>query len=174
MIFRFLKRKSTNFRNIRWCTSFLINPANCPPSNLTASLDCASNVALISWNASPTMSSFTATMTDESSGLLSCSSFTTSCKVPNLKCGQLYSVTATYFDGSCSSMPSPPIYMQSGRNSLSSNHPSNRYILTYFFLSWLLVSMSITATPRGNLQLLACFWPVRGNQRKPTLQKQEC
>lgn len=121
------------------------NPANCPPSNLTASLDCASNVALISWSATPTVSSFTATMMDESSGLLSCSSFTTSCKVPNLKCGQLYSVTATYFDGICSSMPSDPIYMQSGRNN-HSKHPPKRDF--YQLLSFLVAGANVQRCER--------------------------
>lgn len=123
--------KQTNFRNVY--TFNRVFPAICPPGNLTASLDCASNQALISWNANPSFYSTIATMMDESYGLLNCSSSTTSCKVPSMKCGQLYTVTAAYFDGNCSSVPSNPIYMQSGRYNLCSKHETginfNLYIM---------------------------------------------
>lgn len=116
----------------------LVFPANCPPGNLTASLDCASNQALVSWNANPSFNSITATMMDESNGLLSCSSSTTSCKVPSLKCGQFYTVTATYFDGNCSSVPSDPIYMQSGRYNLCSMR------LEYFLIYMSCIQFSLS------------------------------
>lgn len=60
------------------------------------------------------MNSYTATIVDDDQGLLSCSSTTTSCRVPNLKCGQLYTVTVCHHDGICPSMPSEPVYMESG------------------------------------------------------------
>lgn len=67
------------------------------------------------------MNSYTATIVDEDQGLLSCSSTNTSCRVQNLKCGMLYTVTVCHHDGICPSMPSDPIYMDSGmKNTLSS------------------------------------------------------
>ncbi|XP_047442067.1 uncharacterized protein LOC125008801 [Mugil cephalus] len=90
-----------------------VETAACPPGNLSATLDCVANEALISWQGQPNMNSYTATIVDAGQGLLSCSSTTTSCKVPNLKCGQKYTVTVSHHDGICPSMPSKPIYMDS-------------------------------------------------------------
>uniref|UniRef100_A0A8C5EQG5 Fibronectin type-III domain-containing protein n=1 Tax=Gouania willdenowi TaxID=441366 RepID=A0A8C5EQG5_GOUWI len=87
--------------------------ATCPPDTLRASLDCASNEALISWNGVPQMNSFTATIVDQDDSLLSCSSTNTSCKIPDLKCGQRYMVTLSAHDSICTSMPSEPIYIES-------------------------------------------------------------
>lgn len=88
--------------------------APCPPDEVIASLDCAANEALISWRGQLDVNSYTAIITDEDQGLLSCSSINTSCSVPNLKCSQLYTVTVSHHDGICPSMPSQPIYMESG------------------------------------------------------------
>ncbi|CAJ1061142.1 uncharacterized protein LOC117806306 [Xyrichtys novacula] len=90
-----------------------IETAACPPNHIEASLDCAANQALISWLGQPEMNSYTAIIEDEIQGLLSCSSTNTSCWIPNLKCGQLYTVTVSHHDGICPSMPSMPIYMDS-------------------------------------------------------------
>nr|XP_046247875.1 uncharacterized protein LOC124060678 [Scatophagus argus] len=90
-----------------------VETAACPPDHVAASLDCAANEALISWRGQPKMNSYTATIVDEDQGLLSCSSTNTSCKVPNLKCGQLYTITVCHHDGMCPSRPSEPIYMES-------------------------------------------------------------
>ena len=68
------------------------------------------------------MNSYTATIVDEHQGLLSCSSTNTSCKIPNLKCDQMYTVTVCHHDGMCPSMPSEAIYMDSGRNTSCSKH----------------------------------------------------
>ncbi|KAK9519631.1 hypothetical protein VZT92_022346 [Zoarces viviparus] len=90
-----------------------IETGACPPDHVTASLDCVANEALISWRDQPKINSYTATIKDEDQGLLSCSSTNTSCRVPNLKCGQLYTATVKSYDGMCPSMPSQEIYMQS-------------------------------------------------------------
>lgn len=88
--------------------------APCPPDEIVASLDCAANEALISWRGQLDVNSYTAIITDEDQGLLSCSSINTSCSIPNLKCSQLYTVTVSHHDGICPSMPSQPVYMESG------------------------------------------------------------
>ncbi|XP_067454263.1 serine-rich adhesin for platelets [Thunnus thynnus] len=90
-----------------------IETAACPPDHVSASLDCAANEAMISWRGQTNLNSYTATIVDENQGLLSCSSTTTSCRIPNLKCGQLYTVTVCHHDGICPSMPSEAIYMES-------------------------------------------------------------
>ncbi|XP_034066039.1 uncharacterized protein LOC117542456 [Gymnodraco acuticeps] len=90
-----------------------IETAACPSDHITASLDCAANEALISWRGRPNIMSYTATILDENQGLLSCSNTNTSCRIPNLKCGQLYTVTVSQHDGMCPSMPSEAIHMES-------------------------------------------------------------
>ncbi|XP_014901851.1 uncharacterized protein fndc7b [Poecilia latipinna] len=91
-----------------------LQTAACAPDNVTTALDCASNTALISWRWSSPINSFTATVTDEAYGSLSCSSNTTSCQVPNMICGRLYSVSVFHSDAtSCYSVPSQPVYMES-------------------------------------------------------------
>ncbi|XP_067369826.1 mucin-3B [Channa argus] len=93
--------------------SVSIETAACPPENVTASLDCTANEVLISWHGQPTLNSYTATIVDENQGLLSCSSTTTSCRVPNLTCGKLYALTVCYHDGICPCLPSKAIYFDS-------------------------------------------------------------
>ncbi|XP_077463494.1 fibronectin type III domain-containing protein 7 isoform X2 [Stigmatopora argus] len=90
-----------------------IETAACPPNNVSASLDCEANEALISWDGQPEINSYTATIVDDEDRLLSCSSTATACRVLNLKCGQLYTVTVSHHDSICPSTPSQPIYMES-------------------------------------------------------------
>ncbi|XP_051515678.1 uncharacterized protein LOC127418869 [Myxocyprinus asiaticus] len=59
------------------------------------------------------MMSFTATLQDQVGGLLSCSSTASSCRVPNLKCGQVYAVRVTHHDGTCLSVPSNSTQLKS-------------------------------------------------------------
>ncbi|XP_055364580.1 uncharacterized protein LOC121202196 [Betta splendens] len=87
--------------------------AACPPSHVAASLNCDTNEAVISWLGSPTLNSYTATIVDENLGLLSCSSTTTSCSIPNLTCGRLYTATVCYHDGSCPCLPSTAVSFDS-------------------------------------------------------------
>ncbi|KAI7794726.1 fibronectin [Triplophysa rosa] len=87
--------------------------APCPPGDVQVLLDCQENQGLVSWLGSQTMISFTATMEDQVGGLLSCSTTASSCRIPNLKCGQVYAVSVTHHDGVCPSMPSRPILLKS-------------------------------------------------------------
>lgn len=89
--------------------------APCPPGDVQALLDCQENQALVSWLGSRSMISFTATMEDQVGGLLSCSTTASSCRIPNLKCGQVYAVSVTHHDGVCPSMPSRPVLLRSGK-----------------------------------------------------------
>lgn len=126
----FFSKSFPNFQSFSLFLSLCLISAACPPDQVSASLDCAANDALISWRGQPQMNSYTATIVDEEQGLLSCSSTNTSCSIPNLKCGQLYTVTVRHHDGMCPSMPSEPIYMESGR------HTSTGVILLFVMLIW--------------------------------------
>ncbi|XP_074491158.1 uncharacterized protein fndc7b [Sebastes fasciatus] len=114
---------STNYTTYVMASNFMCNStesemvitetAACPPDNVIASLDCEANEALISWRGQPEINSFTAMIVDEDQVLLSCSSTNRSCRVPNLKCDQLYTVTVRHHDGMCPSLSSMAISMQS-------------------------------------------------------------
>lgn len=91
-------------------------PAPCPPSQLQTTLDCDGNQALVSWLSSRFPGSYTATMVDQSGGLLSCSTVNSSCWVPSLKCTQVYDVSVTYHNGICQSRASASIKMNSGKS----------------------------------------------------------
>ncbi|XP_075901618.1 uncharacterized protein fndc7b isoform X2 [Nelusetta ayraudi] len=116
-------RCSTNYTAYVIASNFICNSsesemvtietAACPPDQVSTTLDCEANQALISWRGQPQMNSYTAVIVDEAQGLLSCSSTNTNCTIPNLKCGQHYTVTVSHHDGMCPSIPSEPIYMES-------------------------------------------------------------
>ncbi|KTF75017.1 hypothetical protein cypCar_00024381 [Cyprinus carpio] len=93
--------------------SISVETAPCPPGSVEALLDCQENQALVSWLGPRSMISFTATMEDQVGGLLSCSTTANSCRIPNLKCGQVYDISVIYHDGICPSMPSHAIQMKS-------------------------------------------------------------
>ena len=82
---------------------------------MEATLNCTANSALIVWQGDHNMASYTTTMVDASGSLLSCSTTGNNCTVTSLKCGQLYAVTVAHHDGICPSMPSKPVFMESGR-----------------------------------------------------------
>ncbi|KAF7660957.1 hypothetical protein LDENG_00272160 [Lucifuga dentata] len=108
---------SSNAANTN-CQSFdseivFVETAPCPPDNLKVIRDCAANEALLSWEGQPHMISYIGVMTDEDGGLLSCSTSETSCRIGDLRCDQLYSVTISHDDGICASVPSNPVYMES-------------------------------------------------------------
>ncbi|KAJ8384528.1 hypothetical protein AAFF_G00204430 [Aldrovandia affinis] len=90
-----------------------VDTAPCPPGQVEASLDCAGNYALVTWQSLMGGASYTATAEDEEGGLLSCSTFNDSCKIPELKCGKKYAVSVIYRNGRCPSMPSTSIEMDS-------------------------------------------------------------
>uniref|UniRef100_A0A8C2DDM7 Fibronectin type-III domain-containing protein n=1 Tax=Cyprinus carpio TaxID=7962 RepID=A0A8C2DDM7_CYPCA len=98
--------------------SISVETAPCPPGSVEALLDCQENQALVSWLGPLSMISFTATMEDQVGGLLSCSTTANSCRIPNLKCGQVYDISVIYHDGICPSMPSHAIQMKSGKEGL--------------------------------------------------------
>ncbi|XP_016331309.1 uncharacterized protein LOC107680061 [Sinocyclocheilus anshuiensis] len=93
--------------------SISVETAPCPPGSVEALLDCQENQALVSWMGTRSMISFTATMEDQVGGLLSCSTTANSCRIPDLKCGQVYDISVIYHDGICPSMPSHDIQMKS-------------------------------------------------------------
>ncbi|KAJ8357216.1 hypothetical protein SKAU_G00200100 [Synaphobranchus kaupii] len=90
-----------------------LETAPCPPDHIEALLDCAANHALIVWQNHQSIGSYTAIIQDANGGLLSCSTTNNNCVISELKCGQVYAVTVQHHDGTCSSLHSAPIQMDS-------------------------------------------------------------
>ncbi|XP_040263065.1 fibronectin type III domain-containing protein 7-like isoform X2 [Bufo bufo] len=81
-----------------------VKSAPCSPMHITATPDCGINGASVLWEPSAGAVSYTAVFHGPDGSEVSCVSSTTSCSVSNLKCGQLYNVTVTAYDGICHSI----------------------------------------------------------------------
>ncbi|XP_034558806.1 fibronectin type III domain-containing protein 7-like [Notolabrus celidotus] len=76
----------------------------CPPTNIEANRDCDANQALIVWQNHLSTGLYTATIEDQTGSQLNCTSDTVNnCKIASLPCGMRYSVSVTYYDGTCPS-----------------------------------------------------------------------
>lgn len=87
----------------------------CPPTHISSSFDCGINRAVISWNESAGADFYTAMLTQEDGeDSNSCMSEDNQCAMPNVRCGQNYTVTVVASNNKCSSDPSEPQTLQSG------------------------------------------------------------
>ncbi|KAJ8279126.1 hypothetical protein COCON_G00061920 [Conger conger] len=97
-----------------------IETAPCPPQNVSASLMCADNTAVVTW--APTGGAVeynvTAVGTDGDSKI--CQTADTRCHLPMMHCGQEYTITVTPFSETCSGFPSEAISYTAGPC-----HPNN-------------------------------------------------
>lgn len=92
--------KSFIFYSLNLC--FYESPAPCDPANVTASLNCLSDAATVTWSASAGANFYT--VVAEASGLVdSCISTATSCELTRLQCGENYTVTVLAGDAKCNS-----------------------------------------------------------------------
>ncbi|XP_078524471.1 uncharacterized protein LOC144797641 [Lissotriton helveticus] len=85
--------------------------APCPPENLDVHIDCGTNTATLSWNASSGALSYQSDLT-RPGDIVSCNSTGTSCTILNLPCGQTYTSTVRAINSQSSSMPSGTVQIQ--------------------------------------------------------------
>lgn len=78
----------------------------CPPTDISSSMTCVANIAVISWNNSGGADYYTATVTSEKGTSHSCWSDNNQCGIPNLRCGQPYTVSVVASNEACNSNPS--------------------------------------------------------------------
>lgn len=78
-------------------------------------MNCISNIAVVSWNNSAGALFYTATVTQEDGRSQSCWSDSKQCGMPNVVCGQNYTVAVTASNNRCSSKPSDARTLQSGQ-----------------------------------------------------------
>ncbi|XP_073727799.1 uncharacterized protein fndc7rs1 [Misgurnus anguillicaudatus] len=84
-----------------------LKTAPCAPVNVGVVKDCGASQATVSWQTSQTGGLYTAVLKDALGPSLNCSTSTNSCTVPNMRCGAIYNVSVTYYNGQCNSLPSP-------------------------------------------------------------------
>uniref|UniRef100_A0A672I691 Fibronectin type-III domain-containing protein n=1 Tax=Salarias fasciatus TaxID=181472 RepID=A0A672I691_SALFA len=70
-----------------------IQTAPCRPQNLTSYMNCVADIAVVSWTPSAGAEFYTATVTMEDGRSKSCWSDSEHCGMPNIYCGQNYTVT---------------------------------------------------------------------------------
>ncbi|XP_071983673.1 uncharacterized protein [Engystomops pustulosus] len=86
-----------------------LQTAPCTPQNVTAIVDCETNVATVVWSFSPGAENYTALANIPDEGDYVCHSNTTSCDIVGLRCGQKYLVTVSATNKESSSNASLPI-----------------------------------------------------------------
>ncbi|XP_040264694.1 mucin-3A-like [Bufo bufo] len=82
--------------------------APCTPQNVTAGVDCVTNIATVAWNKSLGADNYTALVITPDGGHYACYSTTTSCDIIGLTCGQKHEVTvsaANKYSNSIGSLP---------------------------------------------------------------------
>ncbi|XP_028988094.1 mucin-4-like [Betta splendens] len=77
----------------------------CAPSNVSASMVCSNNSALVTWVGTPTAVGYNVTATAQNGHTSSCYTTTTSCEV-SIKCGKTYNITVTPHSQTCTGNPS--------------------------------------------------------------------
>lgn len=78
-------------------------------------MNCLSNIAVVSWTGSAGAEFYTATVTQEDGQSASCWSDSQQCGMPNVLCGQNYTVTVVASNEKCNSEPSEADSLQSGK-----------------------------------------------------------
>lgn len=81
----------------------------CQPSQLTVSVDCATNDATLSWDGSASAALYSALAVGVGGQRLGCEVAATTCVLEGLHCGQGYVFTVTASDGTCFSPTSAPV-----------------------------------------------------------------
>lgn len=98
----------------------------CPPTGVSSFMNCLSNIAVVSWNNSAGAEFYTATVTQKDGQSASCWSDSKQCGIPNVRCGQNYTVTVIGSREKCNSDPSKALTLLSGetfRTIVSSYYP---------------------------------------------------
>ncbi|XP_056277189.1 fibronectin-like [Pseudoliparis swirei] len=82
--------------------------APCPPTNVSAELNCTTGTALVRWQSSAAAAAYSVEATSTNGNTSSCSEAGTSCHLNNLVCGQDYSVVVEAMHTGCPGPSSLP------------------------------------------------------------------
>ncbi|XP_016319981.1 serine-rich adhesin for platelets-like [Sinocyclocheilus anshuiensis] len=104
------------------CTLFIYNLffhitssslAPCIPTNVAAALNCTSNIASITWHSALGATWYLVKAESSQGYKTSCNNTVTHCDIPNLQCGQEYSITVMGMNGVCMGPASLPFTLVS-------------------------------------------------------------
>ncbi|XP_051768215.1 fibronectin isoform X5 [Ctenopharyngodon idella] len=87
--------------------------APCIPTHVTAALNCTSNIASITWYSALGATWYLVKAEGSQGYKTSCNNTVTRCDIPNLQCGQEYSITVMGVNGDCIGPASQPITLVS-------------------------------------------------------------
>ncbi|XP_018532382.1 mucin-4 isoform X2 [Lates calcarifer] len=82
-------------------TEVTVQTLPCPPTNVTAVRTCAPDPIPVSWVASDSAKYYTAVATSSGGHRSECSTNTTSCSLPTLQCGEVYTIGVSGADDNC-------------------------------------------------------------------------
>lgn len=87
----------------------------CQPSGLAVDIDCKTNSAILSWNASEGAVEYFGSAKSMDGGTQYCGSNVTSCTIKGLKCGDNYNFSVEASNGICNSSLSTPLKAGAGK-----------------------------------------------------------
>ncbi|XP_016305113.1 fibronectin type III domain-containing protein 7-like [Sinocyclocheilus anshuiensis] len=85
----------------------------CIPTNVAAALNCTSNIASITWHNALGATWYLVKAEGNQGYKTSCNNTVTHCDIPNLQCGQEYSITVMGMNGDCMGPASQPVTLVS-------------------------------------------------------------
>nr|XP_020507210.1 fibronectin type III domain-containing protein 7-like [Labrus bergylta] len=85
------------------------NTVPCEPSGLSVDLDCETNSAILSWNASEGAVEYLGCAQTTDGDMLYCESDVPRCTIEGLRCGEVYNFSVEASDGICNSSFSAPL-----------------------------------------------------------------
>lgn len=86
----------------------------CEPSGLAVELNCETNSAILSWDASEGAAEYFGFALSTDGDVLYCNSTAPSCAIRGLECGDTYNFSVEASDGACNSSFSAPLQAGAG------------------------------------------------------------
>ncbi|XP_017277744.1 serine-rich adhesin for platelets-like [Kryptolebias marmoratus] len=93
-------------------TNVSMDSVPCGPEDVRASVSCGTNELTVTWNMSASAENYTTTVSSGVGQTLHCNSTETQCTMAGLLCESSYTVTVSSITGTCSSLPSSEISVQ--------------------------------------------------------------
>lgn len=87
----------------------------CPPTNVIATRACAPNPVPVTWVASQSAKYYTAVAVSGGGHRSECMTNETSCSLPGLQCGEVYTIGVASADDDCAGQQSDTVSMNTGR-----------------------------------------------------------
>lgn len=98
---------------------YVFIPGPCKPIGVSASQDCLTSIAVVTWQPSNGSDVYTATMQTDTGVSKICMSATNQCSFLNLMCGQNFSVSVTASNQQCDVTSGPATSLQSGEDCMA-------------------------------------------------------